>query len=52
MQVLTKELSVDNKLNTSSTYEYLPKTNKKNLIIFHSNFILKNFQQKKINVLL
>ena len=44
MQVLIKELGIDNKLNTSSTYEYLSNTNKEALILFHFNFILKKFQ--------
>ena len=46
MQVLLKEFGVENKLNTNSTYEYLPNTNKELLIISHSNLILKKIQQK------
>ena len=53
MQVLMKELGIDNKSNTKSTLKYLPNTNKEVLISSHSNFILINFQRKamkKINV--
>lgn len=47
MQALIKELGIGNKLNTNSTYEYLPNTNKEALILSHCNFILKNFEQKR-----
>ena len=53
MRVLIKELGIDNKFNTNSTFKYLPNTNKVVLISSHSNFILINLQQNvmmKINV--
>lgn len=47
MKVLKKDLGIDNKVKTDSTYEYLPNTIKEVLIHSHSRFILKNFQQKR-----
>lgn len=46
MQVLIKELAIDNMLNAISTCDCLPNTNTEALIFYYSKFILKTFQQK------
>ena len=45
--MLTKDLSIDEKLIANSTYEYLPNTKKKKEVLIHSHskFVLRNFQQ-------
>ena len=43
--MLTKDVSIDEKLIANSTYEHLPNTKKEVLIHSHSKLVLRNFQQ-------
>lgn len=46
MQVIIKELGIDNQISADSTYECLPNTNKEALILSHSQAFLKNIPPK------
>ena len=47
--MLIKEFAIDNGFKVNSNWEYLPNTTNETLILFHSNFILKNFDKDFIH---